>query len=129
MPPIILNQRDILPQFEASTVDGSTFRYADLWQHRNLVLIAPPDPLPSGAGRYFEALRARLADLRPDDSTLAVLAPDAGIVGRPTMAICDRWGEVITVIPLEPDVSAWPPVVEVMDWVNFVRSVCPECPP
>jgi hypothetical protein len=93
-----------------------------------VVLLLVPPGATGRAGGYLDALRARIAQLRPDDVTL-VATEDAGSRLPPsTLLICDRWGEIEHVAPLSDDVQRWPDIDEIVEWLEFIRSKCPECP-
>lgn len=124
-----LRPGELIPHFEGLTSDGRRLEYEQLWQRRNLVLFVLPPNSHDVARRYLGALEGRLAELRPDDTTLVL--SDLGLARLPlgTLVIADRWGEIAHLQELASDVAAWPSIDDVLDWVEFIRMKCPECPP
>jgi hypothetical protein len=118
----------LIPHFEATAIDGEHVRYTDLWQQRNLVLYLVPMGARDAAHDYLDALRSRVAQLRPDDVTLVAIEGTVPRLPESTLVLCDRWGEIEHVTPLGDDVQSWPAVDEIVEWLEFIRSKCPECP-
>jgi hypothetical protein len=56
----MIGRRDLVSHFDATTVDGSHVRYADLWQHRNLVFVSVGTS-DRQAQNYTRALQAHAA--------------------------------------------------------------------
>jgi hypothetical protein len=119
---------ELVPHFEAMTMDGAQVRYADLWQQRNLVLYSVPRGALPEARDYLDALRSRIAQLRPDDVTLVTIEGAVPRVPESSLLICDRWGEIEHVASLSDDVQSWPAIDDIVEWLEFIRSKCPECP-
>ena len=117
-----------VPHFDVATVDAGRVRYRDIWQRRNLVLVALGQrPAPE---RYAAQLRASRDKF--DDADADVVVTIDSIPGLPAAAVvvADRWGEIQHVEPVNTDESApLPAVDEILAWVQFVRMQCPECPP
>ena len=92
MTTVALRRGDQLPDFEAATIEGARFRYVDIWQHRNLIAI---NAMVSSAAvlTYVADLRARVAALKPDNSTV-VAVQNASALPASSIVICDRWGEI-----------------------------------
>jgi hypothetical protein len=109
-----------VPHFEVTTIDGARFRYAEVWQLRNLVLISLPDDAGPAEARAA-ALCARIGPLFDDVACVATRDPVPG-VPRPGLLIADKWGEIVTVASGEP-----PDAAQAIEWLNFVRHQCPEC--
>jgi hypothetical protein len=118
----------LIPHFAATTTDGERVRYADLWQQRNLVLVLLPPDTSRAARGYLDALRARITRLRPDDVTLVAIEETVPRLPPSSLVICDRWGEIEHVASLGRDVQTWPSIDEIVEWLEFIRSKCPECP-
>jgi hypothetical protein len=124
----MLNTGDLLPRFDAAAVDGRAVPYEQLWQHRNIVLFAIPAELAGAASSYLRALDSRLAALRPSDTSLVISDHVDGLPSK-SVAIADRWGEIVHIEPLPADRAAWPPGDDILEWVDFIRMKCEECPP
>jgi hypothetical protein len=127
MPSETLQRGDLLPLFEATTTDGQPFRYADLWQRRNLVLFV----VPMAAGRpgrdamaYLDELRTRVARLQPDDTTVAAVVGPIATLPASAAVVSDRWGEITYVQELAGAPDTWPAIDEVLEWVGLIRARC-----
>lgn len=119
---------ELVPHFEATTIDGAHVRYADLWQQRNLVLYSLPRGTVAAARGYLDELRSRIAQLRPDDVTLVASEGSIPRIPESSLLICDRWGEIEHVASLSDDMQRWPAIDDIIEWLEFIRSKCPECP-
>jgi hypothetical protein len=120
---------DQVPHFEVVTVDGRRVRYADLWQHRNLALVLVKDVIAPQSQQYVGTLRDREPDFTAADSALVVSTDAIGGLPSPGVVIADRWGEIVQVFGCNDRSCATPTPDELLEWVNFVRIQCPECPP
>lgn len=118
----MLRRGDQLPDFEAPTVDGAHFRYADVWQHRNLVLITTGLSSPSVVA-YLSDLRDRVAALKPDNSTV-VAVQNVQALPASSLIVGDRWGEIVFIAALSDDVARWPSSDDVLEWLEMVRQRC-----
>jgi hypothetical protein len=131
----MLRRGDGMPHFEVTTVDGQRVRYADVWQHRNLVFVS----VNPGDESYARELAARAAEFGVAETALVVSAEPIRGVPTPGVVVADQWGEIAYVFdPRHPDearrfdrrgTTAMPSLRELLDWVTFVRMKCPECPP
>lgn len=89
-----------------------------LWplrQRRNVVIACLEDPAP------YEALRPRLAELEAELVVEREPGPLSAELGRPSVAVCDRYLDVVLH-------SERPPVEDVLAALTFVELSCPECP-
>jgi hypothetical protein len=95
----------------------------------NVVLFIVSADLISAASPYLSALESRLSELKPDDTSLVVV--DHSIDGLPlnSVVIADRWGDIVHLERLASDQEAWPSITGILEWVEFIRVKCPECPP
>jgi len=118
----MLRRGDQLPDFEAPTIEGGQFRYGEIWQQRNLVAINTTVSSPAVLA-YVADLRARVAALTPDNSTVAAVH-DVPALPASSVVICDRWGEIVLVAPLGGDVAQWPTPEDLVEWLNMVRYRC-----
>jgi hypothetical protein len=125
----VLHPGDLIPRFEGATVDGREVRYEQLWQHRNVVLFVLSADLRVSASSYIRALEAGLAELKPSDTSLVVSDHTIDRLPLNSVVIADRWGEIVHTEQLAVDPAAWPSSDDILEWVNFIRVTCPECPP
>jgi hypothetical protein len=110
-----------IPHFRVSGAGGETVDYAkDIWQRRNLVLVALP------AGAEARAAADAYAPVAAEDARLVVTSDPVAGVEPPAVLIADQWGEVAHVFT-PPGIEDLPPVSEVASWVDHVRQRCPEC--
>jgi hypothetical protein len=124
-----LSPGDLIPTFEGETVDGHRLRYEEVWQRRNLVLFVLSATARAEASSYIADVQARLSPLRPDDTTLVISDHKINGVPLDTVVVADRWGEIAYIQDLASDPAEWPSVDEILEWVEFIRVRCPECPP
>ena len=131
----MLRRRDGMPHFEVMTIDGQHVRYADLWQHFNLVLVS----VDSRDDPYGRSLAAHANDFAASETALVVSTEPIRGVPTPGVVVADQWGEIAYVFDAHhPDearqfdrrgTTALPSERELLDWVHSVRMRCPECPP
>ena len=96
---------------------------------RNVVLFVVTADLSAAASPYLTPLESRLSELKPDDISLVVV--NHSIDGLPlnSVIIVDRWAEIAHLERLASDHEAWPSIADMLEWVQFIRVECPECPP
>lgn len=124
-----LRRGDLLPHFSGFSPEGSRLDYERLWQRRNVLLLVLASPAGATTWEYVTSLDAQVRQLVPDDTSVVVAeGPLAGLPVN-TVVVADRWGEVVHCEPLPADPSNWPPASELVEWAEFVRRRCPECPP
>ena len=124
-----------MPHFEITTIDGRRVRYSDIWQHRNLVFVS----LESRDDPYARTLTAGADDFAAAEATLVISTDPVEWLPRPGVVVADQWGEIVYVFDAHhPDearrsdrrgTTPLPSARELIDWLNFVRIECPECPP
>jgi hypothetical protein len=118
-----------VPHFDVATLDGARVRYAnDIWQRWNLLLVLVPDVESPGARRYLEGLQAAAAELAML-KTRVVLTPEAvGDLRPPAAMVADQWGEVAYVgAPDDGRITSLPAPEELVSWVRYLSTRCPEC--
>jgi hypothetical protein len=119
-----------MPHFDVTTIDGRHVRYADLWQRRNLVLIAIDPAQLQYANQYLSTLQARFDEFTSADTTLVATSDSLPGIQAPSVVVVDRWGEILHVARAERgDASTLPTVEDLLAWIHFARIQCPECPP
>jgi peroxiredoxin len=148
-----------LPDFEFVSADGASVRLSDYRGRSNLVLLFTQDDqctaelLSAVASRYQEikaedaqvlAVAPTPADGRRWQRQLALpysvvadpqskVYPRVGAInsqGQPAAAlyVTDRFGEIFAVYRTR-DGQPLPAVADVLNWLEFVNSQCPECEP
>ena len=118
----VLRRGDQVPHFEVSTADGRAIRYTDIWQSKNLVFVSAD----SAATQYLNRLQARADDFTAADTVLVVSSDKVPGLPSPGAVVADKWGEIAYVFDRH---RTTPTADELLEWVNFVRMKCPECPP
>ena len=119
----MLQRGDTVRHFEVRSISG-VFRYATVWQRKNLVLVCLP-----GAGTddaYISELTARLPDFRERDTECVITQDGVAGVAAPGVLIADKWGEIVYVEAL-PTPDRLPDPADLLDWVDYVQRRCPEC--
>jgi len=119
----------LLPHVVVRSVDGTTFSYGDIWQRRNLLLIALASEAGPPAGdesAYITELLARGETFQEYNTEVVITRDAVAGLRSPALLIADRWGEIVAVDHL--DVTAGlPKVEEIVEWLRFVAHACPEC--
>jgi hypothetical protein len=121
-----LQAGDAIPHFDVLTLGGTRINYArSIWQRSHLLLVAL-----AGADAASDAYASRIRRLvcsQFDSDVACVLTRDAiaGVDG-PCALVADRWGE-IQFVAAPGHVEALPVPDELKQWIDFVRSRCPEC--
>ena len=121
-----LRRGDLIDQFEVTTVDGSRFTYASVWQHKNLVLIALPDRDCVTGRSYESAVHDRMAEFNARNTACVVTREPVPGLPRPGALVADRWGEILFVRS-PADLAGLPSVAELADWIDYAEIRCPEC--
>ena len=116
---------DLMPMFTAATADGTVVRYEDIWQRRNLLLVSLPGDDPTSSA-YAASLGVLESSLAAYEAVLLVVATQIEGIPSPGVVVADRWGEVYHLQQADR-ASALPRPEELIDWLRFVRSECPEC--
>ena len=116
---------DLMAMFTASGADGTLFRYEDIWQRKNLLLVSLPDDDPTAAA-YATSLSVLKLNLAGYDAALLVTTTRLEGIPSPGVVVADRWGEVYYVRKADR-ASGLPSPDELIEWLQFVRNECPEC--
>ena len=116
----LLQHGDLMPHFTVVTVQGDTFSYGAIWQHKNLALVT----LPAVAAYPHPSDRA---DAFCERKSVCVVTRDAlAGVPSPGALIADKWGEIVHVAaPGRSD--ELPTLSELLEWLEYVERRCPEC--
>jgi hypothetical protein len=127
--PSELHERDELPHFDVTTLDGRRVRYTQLWQRRNLLLVlTDPQRRPEAIALSLE-LNAHSKKFDDAETTVVVTADTFPGLRAPCVLIADRWGEIMHIAAPSSDRQSFPTVDELLTWVHFAQIQCPECPP
>ena len=122
----MLQRGDLLPHFTVTTLHGDEFSYATIWQRRNLVLVALPVTDSESARSYVSELAARGAEFSDCDADCVITQDRVQAIPSPAVLVADQWGEIIY-IAAKSDIRELPQVEEVLEWLRYVESRCPEC--
>jgi hypothetical protein len=122
----MLERGDLVPHFEVATLEGDVVSYSTIWQHRILVLVTLPASESDTSRSYASQLTAHMPALSRDDVACVITRDRLRGVPTPGVLVADRWGEIIHMVAAS-DVAELPPTGELLDWVAYVRSQCPEC--
>jgi hypothetical protein len=120
---------DLISPFDGEAIDGHRLPYEEVWQRRNVVLFVLSPSARAEASAYLSDVDARLSQLRPNDTSLVISHQTIAGMPRDGLVITDRWGEIVHVRELTSRPQEWPSVDDIVEWVEFVRMKCPECPP
>jgi peroxiredoxin len=116
-----LQRGDSIPHLEIRTLDGGTFTYREIWQHKNLVLVALPEA--PGDEAYASELARHAADFHEQNSVAVVTRDRIPGLAAPGVAVADRWGEIVHVA-VATEISALPAAPDLIEWLQFVRRRC-----
>ena len=121
----MLRRGDQVPHFEVTTVGGELFRYASIWQHQNLVLVALPGDAPAGGSDALE--QAARGDVFQQRESVCVITRDR-VPGlqAPAALVADRWGEIVSVMETSR-ADELPSSSDLLDWLDYLDRRCPEC--
>ena len=121
----MLQRGDQVPHFEVRTSGGELFRYASIWQHKNLVLVALPGDMPAGARDTLEQA-TRGDGFQRRESIWVVTRDHVPGLQAPAALVADRWGEIVYVTETSR-VDELPTSSDLLDWLDYVDRRCPEC--
>jgi len=122
----MLERHGLVPHFEVTDVHGVPVTYGSLWQRRNLVLVTLPAGESEAATQYVIALTSRTEELDRHDAECVVTRDAVDGLPPPGALVADRWGEIV-LVATAPDTAALPPAEELLDWLQYLQSRCPEC--
>ena len=122
----MLQRGDLVPHFTVNALHGEEFSYETIWQRRNLVLITLPLADSESARRYVSELAARGAEFRDGHADWVITQDRVQALPSPAVLVADRWGEVVY-LAATSEVRDLPQVEEVLEWVRYVQTRCPEC--
>jgi hypothetical protein len=122
----MLRRGDSVPHFEVQNVEGESFKYSAIWQHKNLLLVAIPILDSKSTSAYIADVTARVRECGNVDIECVITQDRVPGISAPAVVIADRWGEIIFAVQTS-DVADLPPAQELIEWLNHMRNRCPEC--
>jgi hypothetical protein len=122
----MLQRGDLVPHFSVTTVDGRRVDYSTIWQRRNLVLVTLPASDSDASAGYLSMLAIRTPEFAGRGTECVVTRDVVAGARAPSALVADRWGEIVYAIATG-SVGALPLVDELVEWVTYVQSQCPEC--
>jgi hypothetical protein len=121
-----LQRGDLVRQFAVTTLDGSRFDYSEIWQRRNLLLIALTPTTSCVDSSYVSELTRRLEDLTDLETKCVITCESVLDLPPAAVIIADRWGEIYF-IRAGVSVADLASVTEIMEWLRSIQHECPEC--
>jgi hypothetical protein len=122
----MLQKGELLPHFSVTTVAGERFAYSDIWQRKNLVLVSLPHEESDGSAKYLAQLAIGTSELTGNDTACLITRNSIPGVPAPGVVVADRWGEIHHVTHAAR-VEDLPSLHELVEWLRYVQSQCPEC--
>ena len=122
----MLQRGDSVPHFAVKSVGNEPVSYSTIWQRRNLVLVTLPH-VACGAGKgYISELTALIPALNAQNAECVITRDCVPGTFRPGVLVADRWGEIVYIAAI-PDIAGAPSPEDLLDWVSYVQTRCPEC--
>jgi hypothetical protein len=122
----MLHRGDLVPHFDVTTLQGRIVEYSAIWQRRNLVLITLPGSASESLRTYVSQFAAEMPAFSVHETECVITRDSVAGIGCPGVVIADRWGEIVHVAT-GYDVADLPQFPEVLEWVAYLQSQCPEC--
>jgi hypothetical protein len=122
----MLQRGEQIPHFDATRRDTSRFRYSDIWQRRNLLLVLLPAESSPESERYEAQLAKHAAALTLHNAETVISSDVVPGLCAPGVLIADRWGEVHFAHEAAR-VADLPSADELLEWLEYVQHQCPEC--
>jgi hypothetical protein len=123
----MLQRGDLLPHFEVNTFDGAAVAYSTIRQQRNIVLVALPGSVADESLRtYISRLLGLRQELRRSNTECVITTDKVAGIPAPGVAVADEWGEIVYVAS-GSTVAELPSPADLLEWVRYVESRCPEC--
>lgn len=116
-----------MPHTRVTTLDGTAFNYDDVWQRRNLLLVALPSGQPTaGDAAWLETVESARHALEAYEAVVVVTQDSVPGLAPPGVVVADRWGEVAFAETAQRTSDL--PSPDTLDaWLKFVDHACPEC--
>lgn len=116
---------DQVPHFEVRDVEGQCVSYSAIWQRKNLVLLALSAAQVDRADRRIADLAASAAAFGANTAVVITVDAVPGLTA-PAIVVADRWGEIVYVSATAAAADL-PPAPELVEWISYVETRCPEC--
>ena len=121
-----LQRGDPVPHFRVITIDGRMIEYSTIWQRRNLVLVALTEPNSAPSRTYVSQLKAECTAFQSHETECVITNDVVAGAASPAVLIADRWGEIVYVAHAS-NVAGLPRLPEILEWVAYLETRCPEC--
>ena len=122
----MLQRGDSVPHFNVRNVDNEPASYSTIWQRRNLVLVTLAQVSGFSCTHYVSGLTALIPALGAQNAECVITRDSVPGLSSPGVLVADRWGEIVYITAM-PDIADLPPPEELLDWVSYVQTQCPEC--
>jgi hypothetical protein len=122
----MLHRGDLVPHFDVRTVGDEPVSYSTIWQRRNLVLVTLADVACDSCRGYVSELTALFPALGAQNTECVITRDPVPGMCSPGVLVADRWGEIVSITEV-PDIADLPSPEELLDWVRYVQTQCPEC--
>ena len=122
----MLQNGELLPHFNVTTIGGARFAYADIWQRKNLLLVSLPEEESEGSANYLSRLASQMSPMTGNDIACVVTRDSIPGLTSPGLVVADRWGEIhhVTHAARVEDLAS---PDELVEWLRYLQSRCPEC--
>jgi len=121
-----LQRGDLVPHFRVDTIDGRRIEYSTIWQRRNLVLVALTESNSAHSRTYVSQLETKCSAFQIHETECVITRDVVAGAASPAVLIADRWGEIVYVAHVS-NVADLPRLPEILEWVAYVQTRCPEC--
>ena len=122
----MLQRGDLVRHFAVTTLDGRRIDYANIWQHRNLVLVALPASDSEASRNYVSELGDRIPQFRAQHTDCVMTRENVPGLPHPSAVVADKWGEIVY-IHAASEIADLPSADDLSGWIDYVESRCPEC--
>jgi hypothetical protein len=122
----MFHQGDSVPHFDVRNLDNEPVSYSTMWQRRNLVLVTLADVACDSCTRYISELTALIPALGAQNAECVITRDSVPGMSSSGALVADRWGEIVYIAET-PDIADLPSPKELLDWVSYVQTRCPEC--
>jgi hypothetical protein len=122
----MLQRGDSVPHFAVKSVGNEPVDYSTIWQRRNLVLVTLPHVASDARTRYISELTSLGPALSAQNAECVITLDCVPGTFSPGVLVADRWGEIVYTGAI-PDIAGAPSPADLLDWVSYVQSRCPEC--
>ncbi len=122
----MLQRGDLVPHFDVRNLENEPVSYSTIWQRRNLVLVTLAHVACDSWTSYVSELGALIPALAAQNAECVITRDGVAGLSSPGVLVADRWGEIVYIAEM-PDVAELPSPGELLEWVSYVQTQCPEC--